>query len=126
MTDEALFVNDIIDATREGIIKSYNCIDCNESGVSVQALCGNCGSSKLEIKEINNVGKIVTYTIQTVAPDPFVNEVPYAWVIVELDKKIRITGWIPFISSKEELKIGQKVKLVKSYKPGMVFKKISE
>ena len=81
---------------------------------------------KLEIKEINNVGKIVTYTIQTVAPDPFVNEVPYAWVIVELDEKIRITGWIPFISSEEELEIGQKVKLVKSYKPGMVFEKISE
>ena len=126
MTDEALFVNDIIEATREGIIKSYNCIDCNESGISVQVLCGNCGSSKLEIKEINNVGKVVTYTIQTVAPDPFVNEVPYAWVIVELDEKIRITGWIPFISSEEELEIGQKVKLVKSYKPGMVFEKISE
>jgi len=47
-------------------------------------------------------------------------------VIVELEEKIRITGWIPFISSKEELKIGQKVKLVKSYKPGMVFEKISE
>ena len=82
------------------------------------------------LKTLNHVpiavGKVVTYTIQTVAPDPFVNEVPYAWVIVELDKKIRITGWIPFISSKEELKIGQKVKLVKSYKPGMVFEKISE
>ena len=29
-------------------------------------------------------------------------------------------------TSKEELKIGQKVKLVKSYKPGMVFEKIIE
>ena len=95
-------------------------------GVSVQALCKQCGNNKLNIKEISNVGKVVTYTIQTVAPDPFVNEVPYAWIIVELEDKIRITGWIPFISSKEQLSIGQKVKLVKSYKPGMVFEKLSE
>jgi uncharacterized OB-fold protein len=46
-------------------------------------------------------------------------------VIVELENNVRITGWIPFISSREELKIGEKVKLVKSYKPGMVFEKIT-
>ena len=126
MSDEALFVNDIIEATRDGIIKAYQCTECNEMGVSVQALCKQCGNNKLNIKEISNVGKVVTYTIQTVAPDPFVNEVPYVWVIVELEDKIRITGWIPFISSKEQLSIGQKVKLVKSYKPGMVFEKLSE
>ena len=29
MSDEALFVNDIIEATRDGIIKAYQCTECN-------------------------------------------------------------------------------------------------
>ena len=52
------------------------------------------------------------------------NDVPYAWVIVELEGGIRITGWIPFIASKNDLKIGQKVRLVKSYRTGRVFEKL--
>ena len=126
MSDDSVFVEDIIEATKEGIIRAYECTKCNNKGVAIQAFCKKCGNNKLAITEINNVGKVITYTIQTVAPDPFVNEVPYAWIIVELENDIRTTGWIPFISSIDELKIGQKVKLVKSYKPGMVFEKIIE
>ena len=125
MSDDSVFVEDIIEATKEGIIRAYKCTKCNNKGVAIQAFCKKCGNNKLTITEINNVGKVITYTIQTVAPDPFVNEVPYAWVIVELDNNVRITGWIPFVSSREDLKIGDRVKLVKSYKPGMVFEKIT-
>ncbi len=125
LSDDSVFVGDISEATREGKIRAYECTECNNQGVAVQAFCEKCGNNKLTNKEIGNVGKVITYTIQTVAPDPFVNEVPYAWVIVELDNNVRITGWIPFVSSREDLKIGDKVKLVKSYKPGMVFEKIT-
>ena len=125
MSEDSVFVGDIFEATREGKINAYECTKCKNQGVAVQAFCEKCGNNKLTTKEIGNVGKVITYTIQTVAPDPFVNEVPYAWVIVELDNNVRITGWIPFVSSREDLKIGDKVKLVKSYKPGMVFEKIT-
>ena len=125
LAEDSVFVGDIYEATRDGKIRAYECTECNYQGVAVQAFCDKCGNSKLTIKEIGNIGKVITYTIQTVAPDPFVNEVPYAWVIVELDNNVRITGWIPFVSSREDLKIGDKVKLVKSYKPGMVFEKIT-
>lgn len=126
MSEDSVFVGDIFEATREGKINAYKCTKCKNQGVAVQAFCEKCGNNKLTTKEIGNVGKVITYTIQTVAPDPFVNEVPYAWIIVELENNIKITGWIPFISSREELNIGQKVKLIKSYKPGMVFEKLSE
>ena len=125
LSEDSIFVRDIFEATRDGKIRAYECTECNNQGVAVQAFCEKCGNNKLTNKEIGNVGKVITFTIQTVAPDPFVNEVPYAWVIVELDNNVRITGWIPFISSREDLKIGDKVKLVKSYKPGMVFEKIT-
>ncbi len=125
LSEDSIFVRDIFEATRDGKIRAYECTECNNQGVAVQAFCEKCGNNKLTSKEIGNVGKVITFTIQTVAPDPFVNEVPYAWVIVELDNNVRITGWIPFISSREDLKIGDKVKLVKSYKPGMVFEKIT-
>lgn len=51
------------------------------------------------------------------------NDVPYAWLIVELDEGVRVTGWIPFITSSNDLKIGQRVRLVKSYRQGRVFEK---
>jgi len=125
LAEDSVFVGDIYEATRDGKIRAYECTECNYQGVAVQAFCDKCGNNKLTIKEIGNIGKVITYTIQTIAPDPFVNEVPYAWVIVELDNNVRITGWIPFVSSREDLKIGDKEKLVKSYKPGMVFEKIT-
>lgn len=73
--------------------------------------------------DVKGTGKVLTYTIQQVAPEQFMNDVPYAWVIVELEAGVRITGWIPFVASKNDLKIGQKVKLVKSYRLGRIFEK---
>ena len=94
--------------------------------MEVQAYCGKCGSPQLKTIDLDTFGRIITYTIQHIAPEQFLNETPYAWMVIELDGGIRTTGWMPFINSPEELKIGQRVRFVKSYKPGMVFEKVDE
>jgi uncharacterized OB-fold protein len=74
--------------------------------------------------EFSNEGTVLTYTIQMVAPEAFLNEVPYAWAIMQLDNGPKITGWIPFISKPSELLVGDRVRFKKSYLPGIVFEKI--
>ena len=123
---ESLLTPDVSQAIRDGTITGYECNACNTKGLNIQVYCPNCHSSKINKIVIDGVGKIISYTIQTIAPDPFINEVPYAWAVIELDCGVTTTGWIPFISNPHDLAIGEIVKLTKSYKSGMVFEKVQE
>lgn len=79
------------------------------------------------MKEFAREGRVTTYTIQIVAPEAFLNEVPFAWVLVELDDGgPTISGWIPFVTRPEELQVGQRVRFTPTYKPGIMFEKIVE
>ena len=69
---------------------------------------------------------MVAFTIQHVPADDFLNEAPYAYVVVELDGGGRITGWMPTVKQESDLKIGDRVRFAPSYKPGVQFAKESE
>jgi uncharacterized OB-fold protein len=119
-----LTIKEFQDAIREGKIEGYRCKNCGHKQIDIIDFCPVCHSSDLEKIEFAKEGKVITYTIQQVAPEQFMNEVPYAWTIVELDDGPRVTGWIPFISKSSDLPIGQRVRFKKSYLPGIVFEKI--
>ncbi len=68
-------------------------------------------------------GRVAAFTIQTVPSDEFVNDAPYAYVLVDLDEGGRISGWIPSMKSEADLEIGQRVRWVTSYRPGVQFEK---
>ena len=119
-----LLSGDIQKSVSEGKVRAYRCRNCDHKQVDIQVFCSRCYSGNLELIDVKGTGKILTYAIQQVAPEQFMNDVPYAWVIVELEDAVRITGWIPFIASKNDLKIGQRVRLVKSYRTGRVFEKV--
>lgn len=121
---ESLTIKEFNEDIREGKIEGYTCEVCGNKQIDILEFCSRCHSSKLKRTEFAGEGKIVTYTIQQVAPEQFMNEVPYAWVIVELDSGPRITGWIPFISKSSDLPVGQRVRFKKSYLPGIIFEKI--
>jgi uncharacterized OB-fold protein len=55
--------------------------------------------------------------------DEFLNDAPYAYVVVALDGGGRATGWIPTARSESDLTIGERVHFVTSYKPGVQFAK---
>jgi uncharacterized OB-fold protein len=115
---------DIQKDVRECKIRAYNCKKCGHRQVDIQVFCSKCSGGDLEIVDVGGEGKIIAYTIQQVAPEQFMNDVPYAWLVVELDEGVRVTGWMPFIASSNDLKIGQRVRLVKSYRQGRVFEKV--
>ena len=108
----------------EGKIEGYLCKKCGHKQIDIMDFCPVCHSPDLEVTEFSKEGKVLTYTIQFVAPEQFMNEVPYAWAVVELDDGPRVTGWIPFIQKSSDLPVGQRVRFKKSYLPGIVFEKI--
>jgi uncharacterized OB-fold protein len=122
--NSSLTVKEFQEGIREGKIEGYKCGKCGHKQIDIIDYCPVCHESRLEKVEFGNEGKVLTYTIQQVAPEQFMNEVPYAWAIVELDEGPKITGWIPFISKSSELPVGQRVRFKKSYLPGIVFEKI--
>ncbi|MHB8566308.1 MAG: Zn-ribbon domain-containing OB-fold protein [Nitrososphaerales archaeon] len=109
---------------REGKIEGYVCKNCGHKQIDIIDFCPNCHGHDLVLTEFSREGRVLTYTIQFVAPEQFMNEVPYAWVVVELDGGPRVTGWIPFIQNSADLPVGQRVKFKKSYLPGIIFEKI--
>jgi uncharacterized OB-fold protein len=110
------------DALRDGRMLGYQCTKCGQKTLTPLLRC-TCGNLDLEPREFNTTGTVVTYTVQRVAAEEFLNDVPYAWVIVQIDDGPRATGWIPFVSRSGELKIGDRVKLTTSYKPGCMFER---
>lgn len=117
-------IRDFEQGIREGKITGYTCADCGHKQIDIMDFCPNCHSANLKKTEFGKEGKVLTYTIQLVAPEQFMNEVPYAWAIIRLDDGPNVTGWIPFISKSSDLPIGQRVRFKKSYLPGIVFEKI--
>ncbi|MGI0091878.1 MAG: Zn-ribbon domain-containing OB-fold protein [Nitrososphaerales archaeon] len=122
--NQALTVRGFQQGIREGKIEGYTCSNCGHKQIDIIDFCPHCHSPDLEKVIFSNKGTVVTYSIQFVAPEQFMNEVPYAWAIIQLDDGPRITGWIPFISKAADLLIGQRVAFKKSYLPGIVFEKI--
>lgn len=110
-------------AWAEGRLVGYSCEACGETRTSLVVRCAKCGSTKIGLKELPKTGKVVSHTIQLVAGEEFINEVPYAFAVIELDDGTRMTGWIPSVASDAELPAGQLVRLAKSYKPGLMFEK---
>ena len=107
----------------DGNIEGYRCANCGHKRIDIMEFCPVCHGSKLQKVEFARSGSVLTYTIQFVAPEQFMNEVPYAWAIIQLDDGPKVTGWIPFVSKPSDLPIGQRVIFKKSYLPGIVFEK---
>lgn len=85
--------------------------------------CPRCGRRDLVEAELGNEGSVVAFTVQNVPSDEFLNDTPYAYVVVELDGGARVTGWMPSVHAEAELAIGERVRFVASYRAGVHFEK---
>lgn len=108
---------------RDEEIWGFHCNKCEYDQFSPMVRCPKCGARDLVTRQFSNTGKIVSYTIQSVAAEAFLNETPFAFAIIKLDDGPKISGWVPWISKPEELPMGEEVVFVPSYKPGMMFEK---
>lgn len=88
-------------------------------------VCPRCGRRDLAEVELPRRGTIAAFTVQTVPSDEYLNDAPYAYVVVELEGGGRITGWIDGVRSEGDLAIGAVVEWTPTYKPGVHFRPIA-
>ncbi len=108
---------------RDGNITGFHCNGCDYDQFSPMVRCPKCRGSDIGTRQFSGTGKVVSYTIQTVASEEFINETPFAFAVIQLDDGPKVSGWIPWISRSDDLPMGQAVKYYPSYKPGMQFEK---
>jgi uncharacterized protein len=87
--------------------------------------CPQCGANDLTEATLSGRGRVAAYSVQTVPSEEFLNEAPYAYLVVDLEEGGRISGWMPGVRTDQDLSIGEKVHYVPSYKPGVQFAKDS-
>jgi uncharacterized OB-fold protein len=91
-------------------LEAAKCKNCGFVAFPPRQVCPRCHSRSFETIVLAAAGKVVTYTIIRVPPQPFSDQAPYAVGIVELDDGVRLTGQIVDCAF-EELKIGRRVKI---------------
>jgi uncharacterized OB-fold protein len=106
-----------------GKIRGFRCPNCGLVTATWGLACSRCGKPDLEEAELPTRGKVLAFTILHVPGEEFINDAPYAYVVVELDGGARVTGWMPSVRGDSDLKIGERVRFVTSYKPGVQFAK---
>lgn len=85
--------------------------------------CPRCGRHDLAEADLSGRGTVAAYSVQNVPSDEFLNDAPYAYVVVDLEEGGRITGWIPGVAAESDLAIGDRVHFVPGYRPGVQFQK---
>jgi uncharacterized OB-fold protein len=86
------------------------CLKCGKMHLPPRPLCDNCFSQDFEWVAVSSKGKLLTYTIISIAPQQFQALTPYAVGIVQLEDGLKIPGMIQD-SSQEQLKIGMELTL---------------
>ncbi len=92
-------------------LEAGKCSGCGEVNFPPRVVCPKCKGKKFETVRLNNEGTLLTYTVVRVGSDKFSKETPFPVGIIELNDGVRITAQIAD-ADPEDLKIGQKVKLV--------------
>jgi uncharacterized protein len=86
------------------------CLKCGKIHLPPRPMCDNCFSQEFEWVEVSGKGKLLTYTVISIAPEQFQALTPYAVGIVELENGLKIPGMIQG-TNQEHLKIGMKLNL---------------
>jgi len=88
-----------------------NCGGCGYSSGVPSPRCPRCASANIELREEAASGTIVSFSITYVAGEAFAMYKPYAYVIVELGSRARVSGWV-LAEEIDDLAIGKQVRAV--------------
>jgi len=113
-------------AARRKKILAKKCSLCEHLMLATVYCCEKCSSREYETLELEGTGKVVTYTIQAVAPEGFEDAGSYAWVVFNVDgTDLRVSGFLPGVISPSTLPIGSRV-MVSGYHPihGLLLQKV--
>ncbi len=108
----------------EGRLLGYACRSCGFLTLTYLLVCPRCGTPhSLEDRLFSGGGRVLSYTLQHVPSDEFVNDAPYAYALIELDEGVRTSGWLPAVKRPEDLAVGERVVWTRSYRTGLVFER---
>lgn len=113
-------------AARRHKILSNKCLRCGHLMLVTVYYCEKCFNHKFEIKELEGTGKVVTYTIQAVAPEGFEDAGSYAWVVFRVDgTDFNASGFLPGVISASDLPLGSRVRVLDYHpKHGLTLQKV--
>lgn len=97
---------------KDGKVLAYKCKKCGHMQLATIVFCSKCYSHDLETVEVEGKGKVVTYTIQNVAPAEYEKYAPYAWVVMRLDAGFNVSGFLLGVGSPKDLPINARIKIV--------------
>lgn len=70
----------------------FNCTECQRNQIQFKPVCPSCGATEFKASQIDDKGTIDSFTTIWVAPEKYMDQVPYHVIVVKLDKGLRITG----------------------------------
>ena len=111
---------------QEHRLRGFRCPNCGLVTATWGLACPRCGRVDLVETALSERGTVTAFTILSVPGDEFLNDAPYAYVVVQLEGGGRITGWMPTVKTEKDLSIGTPVHFVPGYKPGVQFVKDSD
>lgn len=91
-------------------LEANKCKSCGIIFFPPRLICPECKKRELIDTQLEEKGKVLSFTIIRVPPHQFVDQAPYAVGIVELDDGVKLTGQIVDCDF-EDIKIGQRVKI---------------
>ena len=97
---------------KEGRMMTTRCKKCSQITFPPKMDCIKCGYSEMEWVEIEEPGKLNTFTTVMYGPAGFENEIPYTLAVVEFPLGIKIFGQIDKKIPLNEIKVGMKLKVI--------------
>lgn len=104
-------------------LRGYRSTGCGFVMATWGLRCPRCGAADLAEVILSGRGRIAAFTVQNVPADEFLNDAPYAYVVVDLEEGGRITGWMPSVRAPADLAVGDRVRWQPSYKTGVLFER---
>ncbi|HVL88363.1 MAG TPA: OB-fold domain-containing protein [Candidatus Thermoplasmatota archaeon] len=112
-------------AVRDGSLPGTACRACGRKQATPAVRCPGCGSDDVVRVDLAREGVVESFTIQRVAAEEWVNDVPFAIAVIRLDDGASVVGRIPNVALPDELPLGTRVRYVPGYRPGIEFEKAS-
>ncbi len=119
----AYSLEDQKNARRDGKLVGWKCTSCGHTTSTPMWICPKDRGRDIQPVDLPLEGEVVTYTIQKISSEEFINDLPFAFVVVRLDDGTKISGWVPDVAREDDLPLGTRVRYSPSYKPGIMFEK---
>lgn len=115
-----------VEAASRGKILANKCVKCGYSVLETVYFCEKCSSDVFTTEEYEGLGNVVTFTIQSVAPEGFTDAGSYAWVVFRVDgAPFKVSGFLRDIRAPSDLPIGSKVRVTGfDEKHGLLLKRL--